>query len=91
MPHSLQRNKRLRQAEKQRVANRARSTRMKTEIKRVLRLVDDGDMDGAKKALPEAFRRIDKAAKQRVIHKNSAGHKKSLLARRINAAENPTG
>ena len=85
MAHSPQRKKRLRQNEKTRIANRAKSTRMKTEMKRVLSLVEAGDAPGAEKALPEAFKRIDKAAKCGVIHANSAAHKKSLLARHVKA------
>ena len=86
MPHSNQTKKRLRQDEAKRVHNRAIVSKMKTQVKKVQEALDAGDVEAAKEILPEAFKRIDKAAKTHVIHKNSAGHKKSLLARRINAA-----
>jgi len=90
MPHSKQAKKRLRQDEERRVHNRALATRMKTEMKKVLAAVDAKDLDAAEKAMPEAMKRIDKAAKSRVIHPNNADRKKSRLARTIQRARQAT-
>ena len=91
MPHSLQAKKRLRQGAARRVANRALASRMKTEIKRVLATVEGGNADEARKLLPEAMKRIDKAARHNVIHPNNAARKKAHLARRIQALEKGAG
>jgi small subunit ribosomal protein S20 len=87
MPNSAQAKKRLRQTEKIRVLNRAVSSRMKTEIKKVMDKVEQGDAAGARAILPEAMKRIDKAAKRNIIHDNTAARKKSRLVKRIKAAE----
>ncbi len=88
MPNSVQAKKRMRQDDRRRAKNRAAASHMKTEMKRVLAAVEEGNLDAAEKAMPEAFKRIDKAAKTRVIHPNSASHKKSRLARAIQRARN---
>jgi len=87
MPNTKQAAKRLRQDDAKRIANRAKSTRMKTEIKRVETAVEAGDAAEAARCLPEAYRRIDKAAKRNIIHANTAGRKKARLARLVKKAE----
>jgi len=42
------------------------------------------DKEAAKKALSLACQTLDKAAKQGVLHANSAARKKSRLARQVN-------
>ena len=83
MPNSKQAAKRLRQDDVRKVRNRAKSSRMKTEIKRVETLVSAGDAAGAQAAMPAAFKCIDKAAKTNVIHANNAARKKARLARLV--------
>ena len=78
MPHSKQARKRMRQNEEQRVRNKAARTRMKSAIKRVLAAENP---EQAKSLVPEAMKRIDKASKARVIHKNTAARYKSRIAR----------
>ena len=83
MAHSKQAEKRNRQNIKARAANKALHTAMRTAMKRVLRAADP---ESARKIVPEAMRRVDKAAKHRVIHKNAAARYKSQLARAAGAA-----
>lgn len=78
MPHSKQARKRHRQSEERRVANKSARTSMRTAIKRVLQA---GTPEAAKQSLPEAMKRVDKAAKKSVIHRNTAARIKSRLAR----------
>lgn len=87
MAHSKQAQKRLRQADKRRELNKARSSTMKTEIKKTQEAIDAGDATKAAEQLRAAMKRIDKAAKHNVIHKNTAARKKSLLSRRIKALQ----
>jgi len=83
MAHSKQAMKRIRTSEAARKRNKVLRSRMKGSVK-VLTSAPSGD--AAQKALPEAMRRVDKAAKRGVIHKNAAARHKSRLARAARAA-----
>lgn len=78
MPNNKQAEKRVRQNEKRRLENKAVSTSMKTAVKKVMQAPDTA---AAEAALPEAMKRVDKAAKKSVIHKNAAARAKSKLAK----------
>ena len=80
MPNSKQAQKRMKQNESRRTANKATRTAMRSAVKKVLRAES---AEEAKKALPGAMKRVDKAAKTNVIHKNAAARKKSQLARAV--------
>ena len=47
--------------------------------------IESGDKTNAQKELVLAMKRIDKAAKTRVIHPHNASRKKSGLSRKVNA------
>ena len=82
MPNSKQAKKRQRQNEERRVLNKTVRTSMRSAIKKVLRSTDA--QQGAAE-LRAAMKRIDKAAKTRVIHPNAAARYKSRLAKRVAA------
>jgi len=82
MAHSKQALKRIRQNAKARNANKTARTAMKTAVKKATRT-------GAPTDQAAAMKRIDKAAKQGVIHKNAAARKKSRMARAL--AKQPAG
>jgi len=84
MAHSKQAEKRNRQNIQAREANKSLHTAMRTAMKRVLRAQS---AETARKELPEAMKRVDKAAKRRVIHKNAAARFKRQLARAVTAAK----
>ena len=77
MPNTKQAKKRVRQDEIQRIRNKIIKSRMRTAVKRVLQADDPAKAQGA---LPEAMRRIDKAAKTNVIHNNTAARYKSRVS-----------
>ena len=83
MPNTKQAAKRLRQDDKRRIANKAVRSTMKTAMKKVL---DAENPEEAKAALPEAMKKVDKAAKKSVIHDNTAARIKSRLSRAANKA-----
>jgi small subunit ribosomal protein S20 len=85
MAHSKQALKRARQSERNRVANKAKSSRLKTSLKNLMALVAAGDKTKASAMLPSIFRSIDKAAKAGVIHLNTAARRKSTVARAVAA------
>ena len=80
MAHSKQAQKRIRQNEKNRLANKARMSRMKTQLKAVMAAVQAGDKQKAK-AL------ADEAAKNEVIHMNTAARHKSQVMRAFAAMQ----
>jgi small subunit ribosomal protein S20 len=83
MPHSRSAAKRVRQNEKNRVANKRTRTAMRTQEQRVRDLIAAGNADESRAALSIAFQRFDKAAKAGVIHRNTASNHKRKLAARI--------
>jgi small subunit ribosomal protein S20 len=78
--------KRNRQNEKRRLRNKSVRAEMRTRSKSAVAAAEDGTEDAAE-LLRIAVKRIDKAAAQGVIHKNTAANHKSRLVRRINALE----
>jgi len=77
--------KRARQAEERRVHNRAQRTRMRTQVKRVVRAIRYGDKAGAEAAYQRAVPLLDKMANKGIIHKNKAARHKARLNHRIRA------
>lgn len=82
MPNSKQAKKRMDQDQERRAANRSVATRMRSAVKKVMAAPS---ADEAEKALPEAIKRVDKAAKRSIIHANAAARKKSQLAKAVKA------
>lgn len=80
MPNTKQARKRMRQDEERRVSNKARSSAMKTAVKRVLQAED---VETARAALPEAMKRIDLCAKKNILHQNAADRTKSRLHKHV--------
>jgi small subunit ribosomal protein S20 len=56
---------------------------MRTSIKKVLKAIEAGDKDAAKKAFDEAVPVIDKAAGKGLMHANKAARHKSRLNQHI--------
>jgi len=83
MAHSKQAVKRIRTNEKARTANKSVTTAMRTATKRVSRAET---AEAAATALPAAMKKVDKAAKKGILHKNAAARRKSRLQRAVNKA-----
>jgi small subunit ribosomal protein S20 len=86
MPHSRSSRKRVRQNEKNRLANLEVRSSMRTQERRVQTLIAEGKLDEAKTELSGAFQRLDKAARVHVIHANTASNHKRKLAKRLSDA-----
>ena len=82
MATSKQSQKRIRTNEKARLANKAIRGVMKSATKAVTSAKDEAD---GRVQLAAAMKRLDKAAKSGVIHKNAAARRKSRLAKKVNA------
>jgi small subunit ribosomal protein S20 len=78
---------------KQSLVRQARNYNVRTALRKGVREVMDackeGDKAAAEKLLPGAYKLIDTAAKKRILSRNTADRRKSLLARSIAAAETP--
>ena len=83
MAHSKQALKRVRQSERNRLANKAKLTRLRTSMKRLSAIVAAGEKDKAAAMLPAVCKVIDKAARHNIIHKNTAARRKSLVMRSV--------
>jgi small subunit ribosomal protein S20 len=81
--------KRARQAEKNRLRNKAVKTTIKTITKKVEIAVADKNKEELQKAFAEATKIITKAASKGVLHRNTASRKVSRLARIANTLVRP--
>jgi len=75
--------KALRQAKKKRSHNLDIKTDLKKTIKKFLLLVRDKKKDDAAQCLRTVFKKIDKAAKRNLIHKNTAARRKSRFSKTL--------
>ena len=83
MPNNKQAKKRVRQNETRRQENKVVRSSMRTAVKKV---VQAESSEAAQAALPEAMKRVDKAAKKNIIHDNAAARIKSRLSRAAQAS-----
>lgn len=60
---------------------------MKTQVKKVVAAVNEGDIEKAEAEFKLAARKLDRAGAKKIIHKNAAGRQKSRLQRVIKKAK----
>ena len=77
--------KRIRQTAKRTAINRARTSRVRTFVKKVEAAIETGDRAAAQSALQLAQPELHRATTKGVLHKNTVARKLSRLATRINA------
>ena len=85
MAHSLSAKKRARQSIARRNINRARKSRVKTQIKHFEAALAGGDLQKATEQFRLTVKRLDQVSATSTMHKKTAARKKSRLARRLNA------
>ena len=85
MANSPQARKRARQNNRRRELNVGMRSMMRTELKKVLKAMDDGDKAAAQAAFQAAVPVIDRMADKELLHKNKAARHKSRLNARIRA------
>ena len=83
MPQSTSAKKTVRKSEEARLANKAVKSSMRSQVKRVKDAIEAGDKDKAQTEMKIAAKKLDKAAKQNVIHKNQAARRKSRLQKAV--------
>ena len=76
--------KALRKSKKRQLRNIGVISELKTLNKKFLNLVDEKNIEQAKKVLGQLIVKLDKAAAKKILHKNKASRKISRLMRRLN-------
>ena len=75
--------KRIKQSERNRVANAAWRSRVRTWTRKTKEAVDAGDVDAAKECARVATSTIDRATRRGIYHKNWAARNKSRLSKKV--------
>lgn len=83
MAHHKSAKKRIRQTVRRTEVNRARTSRIRSFVKKVELAIATGDADAAKTALSVAEPQLMKGVQAGVLHKNTASRKVSRLAARV--------
>ncbi|MEO1091727.1 MAG: 30S ribosomal protein S20 [Pseudomonadota bacterium] len=77
--------KRVRQTARRTAVNRARTSRIRTFVRKVERAIASGDAEGAASAFKDAQPEIARGVTKGVLHRNTAARKISRLSRRVKA------
>lgn len=85
MPNTVSAKKATRKIAARTAINKARKSRMRTQIRKVEEAIAAGDVTAAAAALQAAQPEIMRAAQKGVLHKNTASRKVSRLAARVKA------
>ena len=86
MPNIKSAVKRVKVSEKRRLRNKMLNSRLKTTIKSFNLALAENRVDDAKANFPKVVKTIDMAVTKGILHKNNAAHKKSSLAKKLNAS-----
>jgi len=87
MANTKQARKRVKTDGERRLRNRSVRSAYRTEIKRFVRLVKDGEFETAGTQVGVVESKLDKAAKRNVVHHRTADRLKSRLKTRLFKAE----
>ncbi len=85
MAHSLSAKKRVRQNAKKQAANRARTSMVKTQVKKFLETLSGSDVEKAKEQYRLTVKKLDKVSATSAMHKKTAARTKSRLAKKLNS------
>jgi small subunit ribosomal protein S20 len=89
MANTVSSLKRVRQTERKTAVNRLRKSRLRTQIRKLRRLVAANDSNAAQAELSETHSLIDRAAKWGIIKKNAAARYKSRLTANVSKLSAP--
>jgi small subunit ribosomal protein S20 len=78
--------KQVRVASRRQQRNKSVRSALKTGITKAEKLIFEGEIEDAKKAVAEAVASLDKAANKHVIHANNAARRKARLLKKLNQA-----
>jgi small subunit ribosomal protein S20 len=90
MPNLKASIKDYRNSQKKKENNLRMKRRYKTATKEFQKNLETGEVENAKKSLSKTFKLLDKAAKTKLLKKNTASRKKSRLTKSLNKVINTT-
>lgn len=76
--------KRNRQNQKRRTANRQNLHRLRSQLKNMTSAIGSNDVDSVKSLLSPTLSLIDRSVQKGVLHKGAADRRKSRLMRKVN-------
>jgi small subunit ribosomal protein S20 len=76
--------KAARVSEKKRAHNRAVKSAIKTKVTTAHKLIASNETEKAKAAVTDSISIMDKAAKRKILHPNTASRRKSRLMKKLN-------
>jgi small subunit ribosomal protein S20 len=85
MAHHKSAEKRIRQTETRTARNRARTSRIKTEVKKVEVAIAGGNKTAAEAALKAAQPELHRGVSKGLLHRNTVARKISRLSKRVKA------
>lgn len=86
MPNIKSAKKRVKVNAVRAARNKAAKTELRTALKKANAAIE-ANAEDKNEVVTVAIKKIDKACAKGLLHKNNAAHKKSQLARKLNAAE----
>lgn len=86
MPKTKTAEKSARSANRKAIRNKSIKTSTRTSVTKAENLIASKKLTEAKPAVLNAISLLDKAAKKKVIHPNTAARKKSRLMKKLNQA-----
>ena len=87
MPISTSAQKAARTGERKRLRNHSIKSATKTYVTKAENLIHGNELEPAQAAVLKAISVLDKAAKKKVIHPNTASRRKSRLVKKLNKAK----
>jgi small subunit ribosomal protein S20 len=77
--------KNIRKSGRRNTINRARRSRLRSQLRKLRELLARKDAEAARKALPATLAVIDRSLSKGIIHRNTAARYKSRLSRQVGA------
>jgi len=74
----------MRTADRKQARNKTIHTVTKSEVKKANKAIAAGEPEAARIAVTAAISKLDRAAENKIIHKNNAARKKSRLVKKLN-------
>ena len=84
MPTIKSAKKRLRQNIKHNLRNRTYKSALKTQMKKFLNAIREGNAQAVQEELRLTVKKLDTGVTKGILHKNTASRKKSRLAKKLN-------
>lgn len=86
MANTASAKKRIRQNQRDWLRNRHNKSMVKSETRKFLQLLHQGDLQAAQDAFSRVQKKLDQVAAKGSLHRNTVARRKSRLARRLEAA-----